>query len=253
MLRTKIVGNLLNREVRENKKSLLWFSVALTVVLFMLTAAGNAFVKAEAPGAVQFLFFLTGLFLAANSYQELKQAKNAQQYLLVPATAAEKVVAKTIMYTLGNAVLYIICLKIALLAAFFAANSGGAQIGFGQFVAVAYATTLKLLTNWYAYVLLMAVAAFASVYYRRLALLKLVVSGGVFMLVMSMLLLVEVVALYHGWNNVNINLSTEGAVLAKTLIGRFDFVGTILSVLIQAAAIPFFWALTWLRLRETEA
>ncbi|MFA6075493.1 MAG: hypothetical protein WCV63_05215 [Negativicutes bacterium] len=253
MLRTKIIGNLLNKELRENKKSLLWFSIALTVVLFVITAAGNIFVKAEAPGVIQSLFFITGLFLASNSYQELKQAKSAQQYLLVPATTAEKVVAKTIAYTLGSAVLYIICLKIALLAAFFAVNSGGAQIGFGQLIAVTYSTTMNLLANWYVYVLLMAVAAFASVYFRRLALLKLVASGGVFMAIISILLMIETVVLYHGWNNVNINLSAEGNVLIQTLLGKFDFVGAIISGAIKILAIPFFWVMTWLRLRETEA
>ena len=253
MLRTKIVANLLNREIRENRKSLLWFSVALTVVLFVITAAGNVFAKAEAPGIIQFLFFISGLFLAANSYQELKQAKTAQQYLLIPATTAEKVVAKTIIYTLGNVVLYIICLKIALLAAFLALNSGGAHVGFGQFIAVNYTITLNLLADWYAYGLLMAVAAFAGVYFRRLALLKLVVSGGVIMLAISIVLLVEVVALYHGWNNMNINLSAQGDALLKSVTGGFDVVGEIVSVAIKAVAIPFLWALTWLRLRETEA
>ena len=253
MLRTKIVANLLNREIRENRKSLLWFSVALTVVLFVITAAGNVFAKAEAPGIIQFLFFISGLFLAANSYQELKQAKTAQQYLLIPATTAEKVVAKTIIYTLGNVVLYIICLKIALLAAFLALNSGGAHVGFGQFIAVTYTITLNLLADWYAYGLLMAVAAFAGVYFRRLALLKLVVSGGVIMLAISIVLLVEVVALYHGWNNMNINLSAQGDALLKSVTGGFDVVGEIVSVAIKAVAIPFLWALTWLRLRETEA
>ncbi|MEI6286042.1 MAG: hypothetical protein WCP79_06015 [Bacillota bacterium] len=253
MLRTKIVANLLNRELRENKKSLVWFGIALVVVLFVITAAGNVFAKAEAPGIIQFLFFVSGLFLATNSYQELKQAKTAQQYLLIPATTAEKVVAKTIIYTLVNAIFYIVCLKIALLAAFLALNSGGAQIGFGQFIATAYAISLNLLADWYAYVLLMAVAAFASVYFRRLALLKLVVSGGVITLVISIVLLTEVVALYHGWSNMNINLSAQGGALLKSITGGFDVVGEIVSVAIKAVAIPFLWALTWLRLRETEA
>lgn len=253
MLRTKTVGLLLNKEIRENKKSIIWLAVALLVVLFILAFGGSAFRRAEMPNLVEFLFFVTGLFLSANAFQELKQPKTAQQYLLIPATAAEKVVAKTIIYTFGTAIMYVVCLKLALLAAFAALNSGGAGITFEQFVQTVYNTVLQLCSNWYSFILLMAIAAFASVYFRRLALLKLVVSSGVIGAVISVLLLVEVVILYHGWGNVNINLSAQGDVLLKAVMGSFDFMGTIVSVMIKALVIPFFWVMTWLRLRETEA
>ena len=260
MIDPRLTGMLIIRELRESRRQSMWFGAAAIFVLFFIFM-GRLFMGGSydnAQGFIAIVFALMGTYLASEAFSELKRAKNARQYLMLPAGSAEKVIAKVVFYTIGWFVLFALCWFAAgaIATLVFALLKGSAA---GDTVFIQFFSIFKtLFYSWYWVLLLQSAAIFASCYFRRLALLKSIISLGVLAFAMAIIATGEGFMLYHGYGYSDISIEItpqakmffDNGVLSMQLYsGAVSFVVNV----VKYAALPALWALTWLRLRETEA
>lgn len=224
----------------------------LTVIYILSLIGGRSWGFHE--GFFPLVLLIGGTIVTSLAFIDLHLPEKSQAYLMIPVSAAERVVERILTTNL----FFILAVSLAYgLFSVVAAGLGELLIGrsFGFYLPVS-GEGLEAVKG---YALIHAVFLFGAVYFRRKNLLKTLLSLAVLGMVMAFFSAflgwiafgdyreMAVTGIFSGMtidNNLVTSQMVRFADLARTVarVGRF----------LTYAFTPILWVLTWLRLRETE-
>jgi hypothetical protein len=234
--------NLIKRDYYEMRALLIWAVLAITIVLFFfalnaVNLDNNQQITLLAHG-VTIVYAISAVIIACLSFWEFKNTVDIRQYLLLPATALEKIIAKAAFYLLGCLLIFTLCWIFALFfAVVLISIVSHANLAYlGQLIFSVLKINLFATPSVFLY---QALALFASCYFRRLVFLKLAVSYILILRPLQSIFEYEVSVLKNTLNANSVLLLLANA--------------SWLILVTKMAATLILLALTWLRLKETEA
>jgi|LauGreDrversion4_2_1035121.scaffolds.fasta_scaffold07134_6 hypothetical protein len=234
--------NLIKREYYEMRALLIWAVLAITIVLFFFALNAVNLDNSEQitllAHGVTIAYIVSAVIIACLSFWEFKNPVDIRQYLLLPATALEKIIAKVAAYLLVCWLIFILCWIVALFFAVVLLSiiSHANLAHLEQLVSSVLKINLFATPTVFLY---QALALFASCYFRRLVFLKLSVS--------YILILRPLQSIFEYEANVLNNTLNANSLLL--LLANASW----LMLVTKMVAILILLALTWLRLKETEA
>ncbi len=226
---------------------------ALTVIYLLNLVGGRSWDFHE--GFFPMALLISGTIVTSLAFIDLHLPQKSQAYLMLPVSAAERVVERVLTTNL----LFIVAVSLTYgLFSLVAAGLGELLIGrsFGFYLPVS-GEGLEAIKG---YALVHALFLFGAVYFRRKNLLKTLLSlaalGMVFALFSAFLAWMAfgdyremaTSGLFSG-------MAIDDALVASQMTRLADLARTLSRVLrffLTYALTPILWVLTWLRLRETE-
>ncbi len=178
-----------------------------------------------------------GMFIACFSFWELKQPAETRHYLLLPASAAEKALSKIAFYSIGWLLLFIITWIIA--ASIVALVTMVIRGTYYNIWYMLFAGLWALKSLALRLFCSQALCIFASLYFRKLVLLKLAIFYVLILLTLK-------------WN-IKFQLTTILQILSEHNINITFYKSDGLSISMEICITIALYLLIWLRLRETEA
>lgn len=224
---------------------------ALTVVVLLSLLGG---VPPQLHGTLAALYLVVvGIFITSAGFHELHDGKQSYWYLMLPASAAEKVVA--VVVATG-----VIWIPFALLSYFLFSivMAGFSFLIVGEVIALFSPFTASFAEVIGTYVVAHAVFLFGSVYFRGKNLLKTVASlagfgFGVALLtgLVGWLLFQSAESEFQGLFMGPMNRALAAESLQR-VVDVLTVVHEVLTYVVQYVLPPALWLLTWQRYRETE-
>lgn len=193
---------------------------------------------------INFPVVAVAIFIASVSFKRLGDLASGINYLMIPASTVEKT-AVNIIYT--QLYLFVI-LTISALIGYYAGQvlhfltmedfTNGATLHFAPINFENFGWYLLILTFW------QSVAIFGSVYFKKLAIVKTLLTIGAYGMVLiffwiSLAAILSNFVEFDTQLNFNWHITNNGA--------------SIVMLIAHIVGILFFWFMTYLRLRETEA
>jgi hypothetical protein len=237
---------LFSRYFAENRRKGLQM---LSVVFFC--SAFFFFLDSQAVGAFSglavFIFYFAAMYLASTIFSiDMSRKENAMNYLLVPTNSIEKVVA--------NLIIVHIFINIALLIALFSGIYLGTFFGSLYYqhpinfdIVSRFSTAIFTLENILEFLGFQALFIFGSVYFRKGAFVKTLLTLGLFALLLVLIGL-SIFAIFYketGYYYPSVGIDDW----LRGLMSNYEWLSNLQNVI----WIFFCWILTFLRLRETEA
>lgn len=203
------------------------------------------------------IMIIAGAIVTSGIFAELGSPGRRIEYLLRPADAWEKVLAKLVLTSLGYWLVMVLAFAIAsgLGAILYRILVNGSSItgsfAHGKWVAIAFDTLRGYLT-------VHAIFFFGSVYFRKHALGHTLLAVVGWVTSYAIVGVVSVRTIFHPYFSGVRRLSDSAvfsfqAEIEDVFTNRFLDHAMLWQILIEVCVIVFFWGLAWLRLRETEA
>jgi len=243
---------LIKKELRENRKGFALTLSSLFLVSFVYylvgLLTGNASRLNSINNSLIPFGWICGLIVSTMAFNDLGNKLRCQVYMLLPATIAEKYVAKVIFFGPGMLLTYLlVCHYLVIAVVWMIFLFFGLDSNSELFVRMLKHPALMyegVLVFW----VLQSIFLFASVYFRTRVLPKLIVSAGVIGTIYIGFIALCGYLLFHV---IGIELSYAECFYAFP--APLQTALWILKWLIILAIAPFFWWMGWLRLHETEA
>ena len=227
---------LLKREFYENKNTLKW-----TLIVTILACVFGALQISHpyewiAARYIESFYTVIGFFVAISAFDEFSASAKLRAYLMIPANASEKLISKLIFYIIGWLLLFILIWFVStIIANIILLLFGGNVLTFIKILSIFVVLPKILLFA----VLMQSIAIFASCYFKRLVIVKLLVSYVLIYLPLSNFIVYEMNTLLN-------YLTMYGVINDSTVIFSFAI------PLFQVIGIFILWLFTWLRIRESE-
>ncbi|MCP5515144.1 MAG: hypothetical protein H7A26_06740 [Spirochaetales bacterium] len=241
---------LFKRDLRENMKSLIIASSAVSVFIFFLINE-SAFEHT----ALYPLFLYTGGFIYTSAcFREIHQRDRNSVYLLLPASVIEKfiqrLVTTTIVWIVFSLVLYSISSFAAVFSVNYAFNAGLPH--FNPF-------SSEIFRTFPVYIINSSLFFLGSVYFRKMHFFKTLLSLSAFFLLT--LIIVSVFARFIFSRDISILFSSVfeknfGLLDYSVIYLEFEKIFSVfiktLRLLYFTAVAPLFWFVSYLRLKEVQ-
>ena len=265
---------LLKQHWAENKKRyiLSFFAfIGLLVIWFLFIMLTNEYYPmAEGLQEVTFFFslFAIGSFYASQIFRELGSRSRGINYLMVPASAMEKLLCSltfsvVLFFIIFTAAFYLsdglmVLIANALHPSYNVAGAEGTQVKASLINVFNYSEPGQN-DNMNPYILLLFLAIqslfiLGSVYFEKYSFIKTAISMFVFMLIFFLILYVfnEWLMPPGGFHEGFSSYRVIGDNNKEVLVQLPDWVGPLLRGLLMYALPPFFWTVTYFRLREKQ-
>jgi len=254
---TKRVAHLLRVFAITQKRSVLVtagaaYAVMLAFFLFGMLAhtgwgTGLEFHQVFFPSA----FFLVGLVAVSMSFAGMHRADRSYIYLTLPASGLEKLVEKLL--------LAIVIYPVAAVVTYFLFSlllAGLAPLLFDASFVVFNPAAIEPLDTYHGFIVASSLFLFGAAYFRSRHFIKTALSvAGIFILLSTVGTFAGVASISGLVADIEVGLYDQTTASAAELRALGDLAGTIArSARFAALWIlpPALWALTWLKLRETE-
>lgn len=238
------LGLLLKRYFTENKQRELTFW-GITIVVFMLM---------RNEGSVITFMLIAGYFTAANAFRIFNHTPGGMHYLLIPATHTEKLVSSLLIHTVYFFAAFLVTyvtgtfIGINLENMIFGHNN---PITFSLFNSV-FTGTEGLNLFWYfiyAFVIVQAVAITGSLYFRRSAAMKTILTIFVVIFILGVIEAIMIKGIFGTYELSSQTLNLKiGPHEFDQLFPRFEIISKIIGLVI----LPFLWIVSYFRLTEKE-
>lgn len=203
------------------------------------------------------VMILAGAVVTSGIFSELGKKERRTEYLLRPADAWEKVLAKLVLTSVGYWLMMVVAFVAAsgLGALLYVVLTNGSDLtgsfSHGRWWAIA-------LDTLHGYLVVHAVFFFGSVYFRRHALGHTLLAIVGWATSYAIIAVVAVRTIFHPYF-AGVRRLSDSAVFSfqaeveDLFTRRFLDHALVWQVIVEILLILFFWGLSWLRLRETEA
>jgi len=202
-----------------------------------------------------FVLVCVGLFVASNSFEELNDIRKGLFFLILPASYLEKFLSRFIITTFGYTILINLIFYTSSVCAYeidlYLFNHE--QVVFSIF-------NPSMITAMLFFLMLHSISFFSSIYFRKYAFLKMILSISGFILFVGLLGVIEIKIIL--WDYINIfsieNFGLEKKwILAHTsmqsILSDFDLFTNFFIILFKSGLVSlFFILLSYFRLKETE-
>ncbi len=227
---------LFKREFYETKNILKW-ALIITILACVLGALQISHpYEWIAARYIDFFYTVIGFFVAIQAFDEFSVSAKLRAYLMIPANASEKLISKLIFYIIGWLLLFVVVwLCSTIIANVILLIFNGNILTFAQIFAIFIILPKILLFA----VLMQSIAIFAGCYFKRLVIVKLLVSYVLIYLPLSTLIANEINMLLDYFTMCG--FINDGTAIFIFAIPLFQVIG-----------IFILWLLTWLRIRESE-
>lgn len=237
------VTTLIKREYYELHSSVKWLAIFSTIVLFFVAISSlriNLLNETGSTGyAIKLIYSSLGIFIACFSFWEFRQPTETRHYLLIPATCAEKVLSKVAFYTIGWLLLFISAWIIASIIAVVIMVIRGTDLNIWYLLLGVFWVFKPLAIALPIIFCYQALSIFASLYFRKLVLLKLAIFYVLILLPLQGIITHQFLGILQILSEHNMNITF--------------YESTSLLIFVELCITIALWFLTWLRLRETEA
>ncbi len=224
----------------------------LGILLFInfLSLLGNN--RAVAPTSFYgLLLFAGGYIVSSMAFTDLHHPQKSYLYLTLPCSNAEKFLSRLILTSVGYglATLILYFLFSALISLLSMLLTGYAPPMFNPF-------DREIFISLGVYLVTQSLFLAGAVYFRKHAFIKTVLSlFGLLLLLLLFTLLILRLFFWNDWvdlRNYPRDLFVSSGLTKATLESFFITLGKILKYLFWTVLAPFFWIVTFLRLKETE-
>jgi hypothetical protein len=241
------IGRLVLNDIMLEGRGLLIAAASVTGAALLIFGVSPITVDADAFSGILFaaVLILGGCLHASGTLATLHRRDRAVDYLMLPATLPEKLISRLlqtgILYTVGTAVL---CVVISLL-------SSGLRVALGRRGSGIFNPfTEQTLSTVLFYLVFHASFLCGSAYFRTRAFMKTVLVAVGFALLTA--LYVSVLGRVVAGNMTGINFQALQS-LSETDWTPWMKAAKGTGVALWYASAPFFWGITYLRMREVEA
>ena len=244
--------HLLKNEIMGSYRSLLVSAGAVSGVLMVIYLAQIATGHPTAFHSVYYplVLFIGGFLISSKIFGVIHDRRQNYVYLTLPASNCEKLVSKLTLsalgWVIGSVVFYFL---FSVLAA-----------AIGQLIWNDSMVIFNPFDNLYLksagiYLILQSMFVFASVYFKKNAMAKLVASLfliGMLIALFTGLMARIILAKYIPWHG-NMTIDFDNYIFQSNNIeSLFLTIGEIIKYLFLILMAPYFWVLSYIRLRETE-
>ena len=249
--------HLLNKELRENRKNLSIYALAIFLILFIPEMI-NAFVaKATGEGhATGYLnsfpafLFLGGFILTSMSFSQDMFSKNGQHnWLMLPASSIEKFLAKALLTAFAYPLALIVLFTISSIVI-----ETTARVFMGDPFSMFNPFTSDIGRMLLHYLVTQSVFLLGATYFKKTHFVKTVLSLAVLATVVGMLFsLIARIAFAPYFDGLFVpkNMYVSMTILPES--GAYTTFKTILSILYWALLAPFCWFTSYQRVKEVQA
>ncbi len=243
-MHSQSILRLIKRELYEKRKPIIWLSL-FSILIFFFTFP-KQFYSAnlqDGQGFVRFLFVSIGSYLAGTAFWEFNSAARARNYLLIPASHVEKIIAKLSVYIFGWWLLFIGAWLFAGISSNLVFNSINDSPGTINSIFSIFSILLPLLPGVF---FAQSLSFFASCYFKKSALFKLAI------VILGLSIIIASIATAEiSWLIKHSDLGTMNnfSLLPKINMSLLTTLANFGSIILGIGAC----LLSCLRLRETEA
>lgn len=250
------IGILLRNELWGNYKTLIITAGAIAGLLLIINVAS---VSTAAQWDFNQVFFpitylITGMIATSLTFSSMHNKEKGYSYLLQPASHLEKCISKIILTTIGYTVIIIAgYFLFSLLAA------GITSLFFGTAHGVFNPFTREVWQYVGMYIVAQSIVLFSASFFKKLSLLKLILSVNGLALVLALVAALSVrLMFWKFFGGFGLDVSSEFFNSLSFTTGYDNLVGfgkglyTGLKIFGCYIMPPFFWFLTYLRIREKE-
>ncbi len=243
---------LIRNEIASNYKKIFTVFGAVAGILFLNSI--SRFYKPSANtsgGWFGIILIIGGLIYTSNIFKDLHHPQKGIHYLMQPASITEKFLAKLLMVSAGYSLTVIVFMFL-----FSAMMSGLSLIFFG------YGQTLfNPFTNdvgWMIlnYIIIQSVFLLGSVYFKRSAFFKTILAIFIFIILIGLTGIFFIRIVYHDFfgkfitgGNMSLNFPEITGYFNDIIL---KYLPGIVKILYWFVMAPFFWIVTFFRLKETE-
>lgn len=255
-LNPRRVGILMRHDLAVNLKSTLtgFGAVAgVTVALFLISAATGSDGSGEFHASLFANILVIGGFVVSSvAFSDLNDPKNGIHYLMLPGSTLEKYLAKLLLTSVGWTLAVILLYMVAT-----ALGAAIASLAFAQHPGVFVPVGRTTWNTIASYLVAQSIFLFGSVYFRKVAFLKVVLGSVAVAFSLGLVYLLAARIIFaEGFVGV---LSVEAeqwqemiTITAPNAPAFFRTLGVIGDVFTWAVTPIFFWVVGFMRLRETE-
>lgn len=242
------LSNLIKIEIITNYRTLLLGAGAITGVLLFLSLATvrSSFSWNFHDTFYPFVLFLVGYIFTSTAFKELHQYPRNYSYLTLPASILEKFLTKFLLTSVGFIIITLIGYFVFSILAAVLTN-----LVFGRSFPLFDPFNSDVWTVIKVYFITQSIFLFGSVYFKSHSLLKVLLSSFLFSIFISLLFLLTFKIVFHSYSMYELNFS----------VNRYEFyqmeslgraIATVSKAIFHYMLAPYFWVLTFLRLKETE-
>ena len=190
-------------------------------------------------GAFYTIFILLGLFFSSRAFSEIHDEQEGLRYLTTPGSELERILTKLIVTNLiyiilGVIYFYLVTLLLKGMNLFFFDVSGGE-----------YSFQRDVIKNYF---VLHSVFFFGSVYFKSYQTIKLLFSGFVIFIILTIYSVINTRIIF---GSLHLN-GLKGGLSFGKYPEYFQGIYDTLSFIFRWVLVPYFWSLTYLRLKEQE-
>jgi hypothetical protein len=227
-------------------------------VLMMLGEAGNPMNEEIQRAAYFFLLFAAGAFYASQYFGDLGSKGRGSNFLLVPASSFEKLLCALLFgvllfFVAFTAVFYLVDVVMVNIAnSYWAADAGKASVTNVFKASVLESNNGSAMRLLLLYFPLQSAFLLGSVYFERYSFIKTIISGfAAFLIVFGVVYLLY--SQLDPWENLpGGTLASSGAGLDEPPAEVPAWVGKTYRSIVMYAFAPFFWIVTYYRLKEKQ-
>ncbi|MFO7849794.1 MAG: hypothetical protein R6V67_07535 [Spirochaetia bacterium] len=246
----------LKRDVKPNSRSIYVVFGALTGVLLIMSAA-DLFLGEGSPDYHREIFnsilFIGGFIFASGVFKEIHNKESNQAYLMLPASAVEKVLSRLLIVSAGW-----VLFTILWFTAFAALSEGLNSLIFGRSHELFTPFSAWVWKQAAHYTVVQSVFLLGAIYFRKLHFFKTVLTGAACALVFSLLagILVRLVFADYFTTTLIIGNGEGISLISEELTAVFTGVSVRLAPLkdfFYWVVFPLFcWTLVYIRFREVQ-
>ena len=252
----KRIGVLLRNELWGNYKTLIISAGAIAGLLLIINVASVGSAGRWNFHEVFFpvTYLITGMIATSMTFSYMHSKEKGYSYLLMPASHLEKSITKIVITTVGYTVIIVVGYFLFSLAA-----SGITSLFFGRAHGVFNPFTREVLNYIGMYVVAQSVVLFSASFFRKLSLLKLILSLNGLAIVLAIVAALSIrLMFWKFFGGFGFEVTEEFFHSLSITSGYDNLVGygkalyTGLKIFGCYIMPPFFWFLTYLRIREKE-
>jgi len=225
--------------------------LGILIFINFLSLLGNSRVTAPA-GFYPLLLFAGGYIISSMAFTDLHHPQKSYLYLTLPCSNTEKFLSRLVLTSVGYglATLILYFLFSAIISLLSLLLTGYASPLFDPF-------EREIFISLGVYLVTQSLFLLGAVYFRRHAFIKTVLSLFGLLLVLALFtLLILRLSFWNDWVNLRDDprgLFISSELTKASLESFFIALGQTLKYLFWTVLAPFFWIVTFLRLKETEA
>ncbi|MFA4839048.1 MAG: hypothetical protein WC703_06200 [Candidatus Neomarinimicrobiota bacterium] len=220
------------------------------LVIYLLSAWNNAnpdFHRTFFPMVI----FFGGYLTTSMVFKDIHEKQRNYIYLTLPASTLEKFLSRLLLTSVG-----FVAIVLALYYLFSWIAAGLSQLLFHQSLLAFHPFTRETLTALGVYLVTQSVFLFAAVYFRSHAFFKTLLSIFSFSLIVSIFAMVVVRLVFWKYFN-GLFVPDHFDINLRYMFGNGEsfarFASAVSKILFWFVMAPYFWIVTYFRLKETEA